>query len=172
MQIRFPQTLSPSQWEVPAAKPWLIPPKLYISPIERIKGVGERLHDPSLCPKSCNTWGKVGSPKRRLRLCRTPQWLISFWSAQPDLTQCGAAQNYGRGGGADWSSRSREATSPPSPHLLPFAGTLAPSLARISVENLWYPDPQNTTLLEAVTPHESASSWEKSSILRKLLVEA
>jgi hypothetical protein len=110
--MRFPQTLSPSQWAVPAVKPWIIPKTVYKSDLGN-KAVLELLHHPSLCPNCCNTWGEM------------VPW--------PSLTGCRATLNYGTcrgGGGADLHSRSWEATSPYCLHSLPFAGTLTPGLAR------------------------------------------
>ena len=72
-------------------------------------------------------------PKCCLRLCCTPHWLVRLLirPAQPDSVQGSIELWQGRDrGGANRPKGSREATSPPCPHFLPFAGTITPGLAR------------------------------------------
>jgi hypothetical protein len=84
--------------------------------------VRELLHLLSLCPKSCKTWGDLGSPevKCHLRPWHTPHWLVSFGPALPDSVQgCTELWHSRDGGGADQHSRSREVTSPPCSNRFP-----------------------------------------------------
>jgi hypothetical protein len=86
MQIRFPQTLSPSQWEVPAVKP-SITPKIVYKSYPGNKGVQEPLPH----PRAVTLGERSALLMCCLRPCRTPHCLVSFWSAKPKVTQCRAA---------------------------------------------------------------------------------
>jgi hypothetical protein len=67
------------------------------------------------------TLGKRSLPKSHLRSPHTPHWIVGFSSAQPNPTQCRAVLSELEG---------TAETSSPCLHLLPFAGTLPPGLAR------------------------------------------
>jgi hypothetical protein len=112
MRIRFPQTLSPNQWEVPTVKPWITPKTSFKSDLGNVT-----LRKRSALPKCC------------LRPCCTSH--CSALSA--GLHRIMARQRLHRsrnGGGANQLSGSWEVTSPLCPHSLLVAGTLAQGLAR------------------------------------------
>ena len=95
MQIRFPQTLSTSQWEVPAIKPRIIPKSVYkFYPGNKRCARTTPSSEPFVL-RAVTPGKRSALLKHHLRLCCTPHWLVSLSLAQPDLSQCKAAWNFG-----------------------------------------------------------------------------
>jgi hypothetical protein len=138
MQIRFPQTLSPSQWEVHAVKPWITPRTVYKS-MHGIKGKQELFLPLSLLFQELYvTLGKRSSlPKSHPRSCCTPHWIVSFLSAQPELTQFREAWSYL----ATLTSKAWQRLCLPACTHFPSLEPSHPAWTEISLENLWYPGP-------------------------------
>jgi hypothetical protein len=94
MQIRFPQILSPSQWEVPAVKPWIILKTVYRSPFWKNKVLENYSVVLAFVLRTITLGKKSPLSKCLLRLSHTPPHeLVGSLLAQPDLTQCGVTGN-------------------------------------------------------------------------------
>jgi hypothetical protein len=128
MQIKFPQTLRPRQWEVPTVKPWITPKTVYKSYLGNKRCVRTTPSSEPFVLRAVTLRKGSVLPEALLHSTLASQPLIS--PARPSSVQ-GSSELPGRNsrdrGGANCSSRSSRSNFPSLPTL---SRTLSLGLAR------------------------------------------